>query len=419
MESIGREALRAPARVAEIELSSLRTAAELDVEGYETLWCLTRNHGLPLAISFWDVRGDRTVAPSAVADQLPAIHEIDTDVDDDPHAPARISAQVNADEDVAVTVAICTHERPDDLRRALTSLAEQHDKNFRTLVVDNAPRSRATADVVEEVRLSDCDYLIEPQKGLSRARNTALAHITSDHVAWFDDDEMADPDWISRLKQGFRHASRPAAVCGLMLPAELETRAQILFEQYGGFNKGRGLSPEVLTRNSPSVISPLYPLPAIGSGGNMAFRTESLLAAGGFDSDLGAGTRTHGGEETKMFCTLLRSNQTILHWPAAITWHVHRREMDQLRKQFYGYSAGLSAFYASMIRSDPTVVLDIVRLIPHALRDLGLREGGTRLQLLPEDFPKELLDAGRRGLAAGAFSYVAEALRDRFGGWRV
>ena len=107
--------------------------------------------------------------------------------------------------DVEVTVAICTHERPDDLRRALASLAEQHDSKFRTIVIDNAPRTRATANIVEEANLPNCDYLIEPKKGLSRARNTALAHITSDHVAWIDDDEMADADWIGRLKQGFRH----------------------------------------------------------------------------------------------------------------------------------------------------------------------------------------------------------------------
>lgn len=412
MRTIGREQLRAPARVVSIELSSLPTATDVDVEGYETLWCLTRDHGVPRSISFWDVSDDQSVQPGVMVEHLRAAGTLDTD-----DGEAALSA--TADTDVEVTVAICTHERPDDLRRALASLVEQRDSNFRTIVIDNAPRTRASADIVRESHLSDCDYLIEPQKGLSRARNTALAHISSDFVAWIDDDEMADVDWIGRLKQGFRHASRPSAVCGLMLPAELETRPQILFEQYGGFNKGRGLHPEVLTRGAPSVVSPLYPLPAIGSGGNMAFRTESLRAAGGFDPALGAGTRTHGGEETKVFTSLLRSDQTVLHWPAAITWHYHRRQMDQLRKQFYGYSAGLSAFYASMIRSDPSVVWEIARLVPHGLRDLGLRDGGMKFDQLPEDFPKDLLNAGRRGLATGAFSYVIEALNDRLGGWRV
>jgi GT2 family glycosyltransferase len=415
MQAIRREELRAPARVVDIELSSESSSASaaLDVEAYETLWCLARDHGLPRSISFWDVKDDRSVRPEALAELLGPVGAPAADDRTQPPVPD------GPGDDVDITVAICTHERPDDLRRALASLAKQRDPGFRTLVIDNAPRSRATADVVDECHLPDCDYLIEPQKGLSRARNAGLAHVGTGHVAWFDDDEMADVDWIARLKQGFGHESGPAAVCGLMLPAELETRAQILFEQYGGFNKGRGLSPEVLTRDSPSVVSPLYPLPAIGSGGNMAFRTASLRAAGGFDPDLGAGTRTHGGEETKVFCSLLRSGETVLHWPAAITWHVHRRQMDQLQKQFYGYSAGLSAFYMSMIRTDPSVVWEIARLVPHALRDLGIREGGTRSDQLPQDFPKDLLDAGRRGLAAGAFSYLSETFHDKLGGWRV
>ncbi len=412
MRTIGRDELRARARVVSIELSMISTSTEIDVEGYATLWCLTRDHGVPLSVSFWDVGEDRSVSPEQLVDQLRAADALDA-------ADSAAALPAPAESDVEVTVAICTHERPDDLRRALASLVAQNDQEFRTIVIDNAPRTRATADIVEEAHLPDYDYLIEPQKGLSRARNMALDHISSDYVAWMDDDEIADGDWIGRLKQGFLHASRPAAVCGLMLPAELETRAQILFEQYGGFNKGRSLYPEALFQGAPSVISPLYPLPAIGSGGNMAFRTEALRGAGGFDPDLGAGTRTHGGEETKVFCDLLRSGETVLFWPAAITWHFHRREMDQLLKQFYGYSAGLSAFYASVIRTDPSAVWDIARLVPHGLRDLGLRDGGIKFDQLPEDFPKELLSAGRRGLAAGAFSYVYEAVSDKLGGWRV
>ena len=61
-----------------------------------------------------------------------------------------------------------------------------------------------------------------------------------------DDDEVADSGWVRALKEGFSHQAEPAAVCGMMLPAELEFEAQVRFEQYGGFNKGRGTMPEVL-----------------------------------------------------------------------------------------------------------------------------------------------------------------------------
>ena len=189
------------------------------------------------------------------------------------------------------------------LRRTLISLQSQTDSDFRILVVDNG--SGSSSAVVEELDLPHCDYIIEPIPGLSRARNRALSTIGTELVAWIDDDEVADAEWVRRLKEGFLHQARPAAVCGVMLPAELESEAQVRFEQYGGFNKGRGILPEVLRMGTPSVLSPLYPLPAVGSGGNMAFRTKALRSVKGFDPCLGAGTRTHGGEETGLspFCS--------------------------------------------------------------------------------------------------------------------
>jgi hypothetical protein len=199
-----------------------------------------------------------------------------------------------------------------------------------------------------------------------------------------------------------------------MLPAELGFEAQVRFEQYGGFNKGRGMTPEVLRVGTPSVVSPLYPLPPFGPGGNMAFRTESLRSVGGFDPYLGAGTRTHGGEETRAMSLLLSAGDAILHWPAAITWHMHRREMAGLRKQFYGYSAGTSAFYASVIRSNPTVAFQVLRLVPHALRDFRHGSENQRSGHLPEDFPPDLLRAARRGLLKGPFMYGNEVIKD----WR-
>ena len=87
--------------------------------------------------------------------------------------------------------------------------------------------------------------------------------------------------------------------------------------------------------------------------------------------------------------------------------------MAALRQQLYGCGAGLSAFYASMIRSKPTLVFDILRLSPYAVRDLRRSGKSLRLGQLPDDFPACLLKAARRGLLDGGFMYAYEAIRDR------
>lgn len=405
MRRIDRKGLKAPARVVDLELAPVERFEEdtLAVEQYRTMWCLSRIDGVPQEISFWDVTDDAKVTTKDLRGQLPTGGTGARHV-----SPGQ--RQETGDRDM--TVVICTRDRPLGLDAALASLQRQTDHGFRVLVVDNGS-SPESAGVVEKLVLPLCEYVVEPRPGLSRARNRALAEVRTDLVAWIDDDEVADPDWVRRLKEGFAHQEEPAAVCGVMLPAELEFEAQVRFEQYGGFTKGRGLTPEVLRTGTSSVISPLYPLPSFGSGGNMAFRTEFLRSVGGFDPCLGAGTRTHGGEETRALSLLLSSGHAVLHWPAAVTWHTHRREMAALEKQFYGYSAGLSAFYASMIRSRPSAAFDLVRLAPHARRDVGRGSENLRSGQLPDDFPAHLLKAGRRGLLGGGFMYAYEAIRDR------
>ncbi len=394
-------ALRPPALVLDIALDADTPSPHddvIDTSRVGAIWCLLRRGGVPVGTSFWDVSRDD-------ATSLTALREAARHV-----ATSRRGASLpDPPRDSDLTVALCTRERPTDLRRALESLRQQTDSGFRTVVVDNVAGGSAAGDVVADVALPDCTYLIEPEPGLSRARNTALAAVSSTLVAWLDDDETADRYWVERLKQGFGHPSGPAAVSGLMLPAELATDAQVRFEQYGGFNKGRGFDPEVLSVAAGTVRSPMYPLPSFGAGGNMAFRVAALRAIGGFDPYLGAGTRTHGGEETRALALILRGGGAVLHWPAAITWHYHRREHEELRKQFRGYSAGLSAFLVSMLSTAPlTSAAELLRVLPTAIAQVRPGAGNRRIGALPADFPQDLIRAGRAGFAEGAGAYLRE-----------
>jgi glycosyltransferase involved in cell wall biosynthesis len=405
---IDRNGLRVPTRVLDLELAAGDSGpdAVVDVGRYNSVWCLSRINGVPQEISFWDVSRDDALATTALRDQL--LSETARG-----NLAAAQASPPQATSAADLTVVICTRDRPEGLRATLVSLRGQTDSAFDVVVVDNDPSSSDSERIVDQVGLPRCKYVVERRPGLSRARNRGLRAVATELVAWIDDDETADPNWVRAVKQGFAHESSPAAVCGVMLPAELEYEAQVRFEQYGGFNKGRGMAPEVLRAGTPSVTSPLYPLPSFGPGGNMALRTESLLRMGGFDPYLGVGTRTGGCEETRALSLVLSAGDAILHWPAAIMWHMHRRDMAELRKQFYGYSAGASAFYMSMIKSRPTAVFDILRLFPHVLRDFQNGSESQRSGHLPDDFPADLRKAARQGLLAGPLMYAYEVIKDR------
>lgn len=308
-----------------------------------------------------------------------------------------------------ITVVICTRERPDGLRRTIRSLELQEYPSFDVVVVDNAPTTAETRCLVEGLPYAvSVRYLLEPRPGLSRARNRALRELTSGIVAWLDDDEEADSHWLAEIARGFADNPEACAVSGVVVPARLDTAAQVWFEQFGGHSKGRGFDSVTFSPRTAKQQSPLYPLPPFGVGANMAFRVEALQEIGGFDEALGAGTLTRAGEDTLVFTQLLVAGATTVYQHSAVTRHHHRSDLVGLNEQLAGYGTGLTAFYTALLLWRPALVWRLIALAPRARRDMA----GGRLDLgdLGEDFPSGLLDRNRRGMLAGPLLY----LRARF-----
>ncbi len=306
----------------------------------------------------------------------------------------------------SLTVAICTRGRPEGLSRLLSSLHAQDYPSLRVLVVDNAPLDDLAREVVDEHSSQlDISYVVEPRPGLSRARNRSIEASDGEIIAWVDDDEVCDRWWAAELARGFVEHPGADAVSGMILPAEIDTPAQLLFERYGGHSKGRGFTPQVFSPASRVAQSPLYPLPPFGTGACMAFRREAIERIGRFDCALGAGTPTLAGEDAAAFSTLLFLGGTLVWQPTALVSHWHRREQKELRSLFHGYGRGLGAFYASMIARHPESLAELVRLIPRALSDLRAPDG-PRLGGIGEDFPEDLLRTRRSGLLQGPAMYL-------------
>ncbi len=314
-----------------------------------------------------------------------------------------------------ITVVICTRDRAESLRASVDSVLAQAYPRFRILIVDNAPSDASTRAFAQDAaeRSGLVDYLVEPRPGLSRARNAAIDAVGDPILAFLDDDAVADPHWLAEIARAFADVPEADAVSGPILPAAIATPAQVWFEQYGGHTKGRGFTRAVIGPATAREQNPLYPLPPVGAGGNMAFRRRVFDRIGGFDPALGAGTVAMGSEDTHIFMRLLRADGTVVYQPGALVRHHNRPDLAGLRRQMLGYGTGLTAAYTSMVLHDPTVLIGLLRLAPTALRDLMSRSG-QRTGGLPADFPPDLLATGRRGLLRGPLIY----LRSRHRLWR-
>ncbi|MEV6305254.1 glycosyltransferase [Actinoplanes sp. NPDC051861] len=407
-----------PAAVLDIELTEpLRRVEAYSADGRRVLqaWALVRVFTEPLGTVLVDVP-ERGLAPEQLAAAIdaelgPAVRSRLGSVPVHGYLPAtepeflasRRAVLAAAPE---ITVVICTRERPGALARCLDSLLAQQYPNFRVLVVDNAPATEATAEVVRSAaRRAPVEYLREPRAGLSFARNAAVAAAPGEILAWIDDDETADPHWLAEVARALVDNPGADVVSGVIVPAELETRAQLWFEQFGGHSKGRGFTPASFGPHTAHLQSPLYPLPPFGTGANMTFRPGVIERIGGWDTALGAGTPAMGSEDTLAFTQVLLSGGTIVYQPTAVTHHYHRPDFEGLHKQMVGYGTGLTAAYTSLLIQQPGLLWRLMKLAPTALRDLTGSDS-LRVSTLQDDFPRELLSANRRGMIAGPRAYL-------------
>ncbi|MDB6056180.1 MAG: glycosyl transferase, group 2 family protein, partial [Verrucomicrobiales bacterium] len=144
----------------------------------------------------------------------------------------------------SISVAVCTRDRADDLRACLTALSDLDEPPLEVIVVDNAPRTSATRDLVEALQRSPLRggtrfrYILEPKPGLDWARNRAIEEACGEIVAYTDDDVLVDRGWTRAIAKTFADNPDVMALTGLVEPYELETEAQITFEELGGFSRG-------------------------------------------------------------------------------------------------------------------------------------------------------------------------------------
>lgn len=314
-----------------------------------------------------------------------------------------------------VSVVVSTRDRPETLQRCLRSILSLAYPNYEVIVVDNAPRTSATRELVSHLVADQprkLRYVQEDRPGLSSARNRGLAESTGSLIAFTDDDVIVDRHWLTNLVAGFRWAPSVACVTGNILPLELETPAQAWMEQSAGFSKGSVRTIYDLEEHRPP--GPLYPYTAgvFGSGANLAFAIPVLREIGGFDPALSVGTEARGGEDLAAFFAIVTRGYRLVYEPSAIVQHQHYREFRQLRNQVYGYGIGLTAYLTKCLWDEPSRMLEILRRVPQGIAFVAKRQS-QRDRINMAAYSRDLAGVELRGMAYGPFAYLRSRWRAR------
>jgi GT2 family glycosyltransferase len=246
-----------------------------------------------------------------------------------------------------VSVAICTHDRPRRLARCLCSLATIRARHgLEILVVDNAPRNGATG--LTAAQFPGVRYVVEKRAGLDFARNRAWMEADGDWIAYLDDDVVVDKWWFEGLQEAWKENQDAWAFTGLVMPLELSSRAQVLFERRDGFR--RGFDKRRYAASLPE--NPLYPCGAgiFGAGCNMALRRDVLRELGGFDDALDTGASLPGGGDLDMFYRVIRAGGVLVYEPRIMVFHEHRHSEIDLQRQYFSWGLGFMAFVGKHLR---------------------------------------------------------------------
>lgn len=313
-----------------------------------------------------------------------------------------------------ISIVISTRDRASSLRRCLESCIRLDYPSYEIIVVDNAPSTPATRQVVETLRHTlPVHYVLEQRPGLSIAHNTGALIAKGELLAFTDDDVEVDPDWLKQLVTGFQVAPGVGCVTGAILPAELVTPAQVLLEEFGGYYRGSDVLLFDLADNRPKGL-PLFPYSGgiYGGGANMAFTRRALGAIGGFDPALGAGTKAMGGDDLAAFFDVIASGFTLVYQPSAVVRHYHRREYAGMRSTAFGYGVGLTAYLTRLVFDDPGRLREMIPKLPTAARHI-LSPASVKNRKKGAAYPRELTKLERAGMLKGPAAFIASRFAAR------
>ena len=220
---------------------------------------------------------------------------------------------------ISLSLIIPTHNRASDLIFALESVARQTlpRAEWEVVVVDNCSTD-STEQEVQRFAAAHPDLNIrlvyEGEAGVSHARNRGISSTTAPFIAFIDDDERVNPEFLVAYLEFFRTHPQ-AEVAGGRIIAEYPEGRPAWMSRW----------VEMPIANPMDYGAEVCPFPRgkVPGGGNMAFRRDIFAKIEGFDAQLGrVGRELIGGEENDLFERILLSGRTIWYVPNAVMWHI-------------------------------------------------------------------------------------------------
>ena len=213
-----------------------------------------------------------------------------------------------------IDVCICTYNRVTYLQQCIERLLPQMELNTIISVIDNNSND-GTREYIQS--LSDQNlpvrYFVEPQQGLSHARNKGWQVSDHEWVFYIDDDCLPASDTLDKAFLSINKHAEVSAIGGPIFPVFSRPLPRWLPDGFGAFQ---------LPYDTFTVIGKEYI-----RGGNFLIRRDALVSLNGFMSHLGVkGDQLSYGEEIELQDRMRATGYMIGYEPSMKMGHYVRDE---------------------------------------------------------------------------------------------
>ncbi len=200
------------------------------------------------------------------------------------------------------SLVLATIGRTEELVRFLKSLQDQSYKNFELIVIDQNTDDRLVLILNSFNKLFPIQHLYS-EKGLSKARNVGLKHITGDIIAFPDDDCWYPPVLLERVQQWFSVNTTFSGLTGRSIDENGNMSMQRWSQEAG-----------IITKKNVWIRATSY---------TIFLRKDVIESVSGFDEQLGVGSGTPWGsaEEVDFLIRTLNKGLSIYYNNEIFAYH--------------------------------------------------------------------------------------------------
>ncbi len=236
-----------------------------------------------------------------------------------------------------LSIVLCSYKETEILSDCLTALCEQDidPEGYEIVFVNNDFKNKELMELVQSIskkhEKNTINYITEPVKGLSFARNSGMWAAEGEYILYVDDDAVADKNVVRETIKGFEKDKDFGVIGGQVRLVVPDGKEEVVTD--------RTISLWSNLKIEGNEVRKAKDYGEFPYGANFAARTESLMQIGGFRCSYGRVENNFGGgEETLVSFMMETINKKVGLNPNSIVEHRVNKErfnLEHIEKTVY------------------------------------------------------------------------------------